>query len=139
MKITPQKKPTVLAIGVENDWLHQADAHVDFRLAEDGGYGVDLLSVVHFDLTLIGADMPDSDLCMTLKQMHATYPKQRWALIGSAISDAQEILARSFGAVAIFDAPPDQDQIVSISARGARRDGFLPAPSLNRQPARVVA
>lgn len=75
--------------------------------------------MLRFDLLVTGDRLPDMPIGQFLRRVRVAWPWQKWALVGSSITTQDEIAARSLGAMAVFDAPPDWEVLSSLAITAA--------------------
>lgn len=90
-----------------------------FFHADSGKKALELLRMLRFDLLVTGDRLPDMPVGHLIRRVRAAWPWQKWAMVGARISTQDEIVARTLGAVAVFDAPPDWEALGSLAAIAA--------------------
>ena len=113
-------RPLLLVAGLELP-LGPSDAFA-WSAAGDTRAILAALRASRVDLLLAGASIGGSPFAPVVRQVKATHPAQRWALVAPDIDEKAEIDARSLGALAIFDGPPSaaqlREMLQRIRARG---------------------
>jgi DNA-binding response OmpR family regulator len=69
------------------------------------------------DLLLTGLALPDMLPWQFLRRLRAAANAPRWALVSAELSDAEEVEARSLGAIAVLEQMPDTDEVLALLAR----------------------
>jgi hypothetical protein len=110
-----------------------AKCQPSFFHADSGKKALELLRMLRFDLLVTGNRLPDMPISQLIRRVRVAWPWQKWAMVGSMISAHDEIAARTLGALAVFDAPPDWDALVSLAAIASGK----PSPSGKASPARM--
>jgi hypothetical protein len=90
-----------------------------FFHADSGKKALELLRMLRFDLLVTGDHLPDMPVGQLIRRVRVAWPWQKWAMVGSELTAQDEIAARSLGAMAVFDAPPDWDAISSLASAAA--------------------
>lgn len=83
---------------------------------------VELLKVLKFDLVAIGHDVPDATPWQLARKVRSSWPWQKWAFIAREMDHEDEIMARSLGAVAIFEGPEAWREMVDVATRVRRKN-----------------
>jgi CheY-like chemotaxis protein len=104
-----------------------------FFHADSGKKALELLRMLRFDLLVTGDQLPDMPVSQLIRRVRAAWPWQKWAMVGSMISPQDEISARTLGAMAVFDAPPDWEVLGSMAAKAAGKADTSPAIRLEAQ------
>ena len=114
MKCDLRNHPTLLALclpiarsGFLDTWA-ATQTHM-------GSEALTMLQMHTFDLFLCGEKVSDMPLRFLIRRFRHQNPAQRWVLIGSTISDADEIFARIEGAVAVLDAMPEMQCLLRLA------------------------
>jgi hypothetical protein len=94
-----------------------------FFHADSGKKAMELLRMLRFDLLVTGDRLPDMPVSQFIRRVRIAWPWQKWAMVGSVITTQDEIAARTLGAIAVFDAPPDWEALGSLAAIAASRGG----------------
>src|SRR5688572_18485724 len=69
------------------------------------------------DLLLTGLALPDMSPWQFVRRVRAAANAPRWALVAAELSAAEEIEARSLGAVAVLEQTPHADDLLGLLAR----------------------
>jgi CheY-like chemotaxis protein len=106
-------------------------AGISFFHADSGKKALELLRMLHFDLLVTGDHLPDMPVSHLIRRIRAAWPWQKWAMVGSSLTTQDEIVARTLGAVAVFDAPPDWDALglLAVAAAGTAVADSRAAPA----------
>ena len=90
-------------------------ATASFFHADSGKKALELLRVLRFDLLVTGDHLPDMSVSQLVRRVRTAWPWQKWALVGSQITVEDEITARTLGAMAVLDAPPDWQMLAEMA------------------------
>jgi len=90
-----------------------------FFHADSGKKALELLRMLRFDLLVTGDRLPDMPVTHLIRRVRIAWPWQKWAMVGAALTTEDEIAARTLGAMAVFDAPPDWDVLSALAATAA--------------------
>jgi len=90
-----------------------------FFHADSGKKALELLRMLRFDLLVTGDQLPDMPVGHLIRRVRAAWPWQKWAMVGSVLTAQDEIAARTLGAMAVFDAPPDWEALALLAAAAA--------------------
>jgi hypothetical protein len=74
-----------------------------------------MLRMLSFDLVLVGMRIPDLGTWDFVRRLRTGWAWQKWALIGGAITEQQEITARMFGPLKIYDTVPSSDELLELA------------------------
>jgi CheY-like chemotaxis protein len=96
-----------------------------FFHAESGTKALELLRILRFDLLVTGDSLPDMAMSQLIRRVRVAWPWQKWAMVGSMLTSQDEIVARSLGAMAVFDAPADWDALASLAVTAAARPASI--------------
>ncbi len=107
----------VLGICIDPPAESANSAELTYHAAQNARRAVDMLRMVSFDLVLVGAHLPDMSAWDFLIHLKTAFPHQKWALVGGPITEQQEIKARSFGCLTLFDSTPSGADLVSLTTR----------------------
>jgi DNA-binding response OmpR family regulator len=88
--------------------------------ADSAQEALSILRLSHVDLLLTGLALPDMSPWQFLRRVRASADAPRWALIAAELSPADEIVARSLGAVAVLEQVPDTYDLLALLARVRR-------------------
>ncbi len=95
--------------------LGRVQSEASFFHAESGTKALELMRVLRFDLMVTGDALPDMTVSQLVRRVRAAWPWQKWALVAHSISPADEIGARSMGAMAVLDAPADWRMLAELA------------------------
>lgn len=140
--------PSILAVGAKLANLHRAKSTDDFRQGEagqvqlvevdSGKQAFDLLRVLKFDLVAVGPGVNDMAPEQFVRRLQAVRPWQRWALVADeALSDADETIARTLGAIAVLDGPDAWKGVIDLARQVRRRNPASTVPNLSIRSAAV--
>jgi CheY-like chemotaxis protein len=85
---------------------------LNFCAVRSGRRAIDMLRMLSFDLVLVGMRIPDLGTWDFVRRLRTGWAWQKWALIGGAITEQQEITARMFGPLKIYDVMPSSDELL---------------------------
>jgi hypothetical protein len=102
-----------------------ASVGVSFFHADSGKKALELLRMLRFDLLVTGDRLPDMPIGHFLRRVRVAWPWQKWAMVGSSLTTQDEIAARTLGAMAVFDAPPDWEVLSSLAIAAADKAAGL--------------
>jgi CheY-like chemotaxis protein len=94
---------------------------LNYHAVHNGRRAIDMLRMVSFDMLLLGLQVPDMSPWDFLRHLKAAFPHQKWALVGGAITEQQEVSARMFGCTTIFESTPTSSEMLSLTARMRER------------------
>ena len=92
--------PSLLLIGVAKP--HRSTAQVDVCYAISAAEALAAIRFVTFDLLVVGLEKPAIDVWGLVRRVHAAWPRQRWMLLSGRVTTAEEVEARSLGAVVVM-------------------------------------
>jgi DNA-binding response OmpR family regulator len=108
---------TVLGVCVEEPAQVEHAVGLDYCTVRSGRRAVDMLRILSFDLALVGTRIPDINCWDLIRRIRTGWAWQKWALVASDLTEEQEITARTFGSVKIYDVMPSGDEILQLAAR----------------------
>lgn len=108
---------TVLGVCVDEPSQVEQAVGLDYCTVRSGRRAIDMLRILSFDVTLVGTRIPDINCWDLIRRIRAGWAWQKWALVASDLTQEQEITARSFGSVKIFDSMPAADEILQLAAK----------------------
>jgi CheY-like chemotaxis protein len=108
---------TVLGVCVEEPADVEQAVGLDYCTVRSGRRAVDMLRILSFDLTLVGTRIPDINCWDLIRRIRTGWAWQKWALVAADLTQEQEITARAFGSVKIYDVMPAGDEILQLAAR----------------------
>src|SRR5579862_1541869 len=95
---TQEDQLTVLGVCVDQPLATENAGEVNFVSMQSGRRAIDMMRMMHFDFILVGMGISDVSTWDFLRHLKTAWPQQKWALVGSPLSEQQEITARMFGA-----------------------------------------
>jgi len=107
---------TVLGLCVEEPAMVGRTEGLDFCSVRSGRRAIDMLRMLSFDLVIVGMRIPDITTWDFVRRVRTGWAWQKWALVGGAMTDQQEITARMFGAVKIYDVMPSSDEVLELAS-----------------------
>jgi DNA-binding NarL/FixJ family response regulator len=90
---------------------------LNYHAAQNGRRAIDMLRMVSFDVVLVGLKLPDMSAWDFLVHLKAAFPHQKWALVGGPVTEQQEVKARMFGCLTIFENTPSSAELLSLTSR----------------------
>ena len=111
-----EKQFAILASCMKAIRAEDASDGISIRTAATAAETLEHLRRARPDLLLVARDVPDMCVWTLIRRVRACWPWQRWALAcGPELSDADEILARSLGAVGVFDGIRSNEKIHDLA------------------------
>ena len=107
---------TVLGVCVEEPAMVGRTEGLDFCSVRSGRRAIDMLRMLSFDLVVVGMRIPDISTWDFVRRVRTGWAWQKWALVGGAITEQQEITARMFGSVKIYDVMPSSDEVLQLAS-----------------------
>ncbi len=107
---------TVLGVCVEEPAMVGRTEGLDFCSVRSGRRAIDMLRMLSFDLVVVGMRIPDLSTWDFVRRVRTGWAWQKWALVGGAITEQQEITARMFGSVKIYDVMPSSDEVLQLAS-----------------------
>jgi DNA-binding response OmpR family regulator len=107
---------TVLGLCVEEPAMVGRTEGLDFCTVRSGRRAIDMLRMLSFDLVIVGMRIPDITTWDFVRRVRTGWAWQKWALVGGAITEQQEITARMFGSVKIYDVMPSSDEVLQLAS-----------------------
>ncbi len=107
---------TVLGVCVEEPAMVGRTEGLDFCSVRSGRRAIDMLRMLSFDLVIVGMRIPDLSTWDFVRRVRTGWAWQKWALVGGAITEQQEITARMFGSVKIYDVMPSSDEVLQLAS-----------------------
>jgi CheY-like chemotaxis protein len=111
----------VLGICIQPPAESANSGELNYHPVQNARRAVDMMRMVSFDLVLVGAHLPDMSAWDFLIHLKTAFPHQRWALVGGPITEQQEIKARSFGCLTMFDTTPSSADLVNLTTRSRQQ------------------
>jgi DNA-binding response OmpR family regulator len=107
---------TVLGLCVEEPAMVGRTEGLDFCSVRSGRRAIDMLRMLSFDLVIVGMRIPDISTWDFVRRVRTGWAWQKWALVGGAMTEQQEITARMFGSVKIYDVMPSSDEVLQLAS-----------------------
>jgi CheY-like chemotaxis protein len=107
----------VLGVCVQAPAMVGRSVELNYHAVHAGRRAIDMLRMVSFDMLLLGLQLPDMSPWDFLRHLKAAFPHQKWALVGGAITEQQEVSARMFGCTTIFESTPTSSEMLTLTAR----------------------
>lgn len=120
-------KPTLLTIGVEG--VHPSSDVLDIYTATTLREAVATIRLIGFDLLVVGLQNPRLDVWQLMQRILTAWPHQRWILASRRVTMADELQARSLGALLVLDEVPNEHWFADFAASLRRRDASRPVPA----------
>lgn len=132
-----ESTPSILAVGAKLANLqrakltHDVDLQTQVVEVDSGRQAFDLLRVLKFDLVAVGPGVNDMTPGQFAQRLHAARPWQKWAMVADEFLPAEdEVMARSFGALAVLDGPDAWRQLTEMARTVRRRHPATRVPGL---------
>jgi DNA-binding response OmpR family regulator len=106
----------ILGVCVDEPSMFGRTEGLNFCCVRSGRRAIDMLRMLSFDLVVTGMRLPDYDTWDFIRRIRAGWSWQKWALIGKDITEQQEITARMFGSLKIFDTMPSSDELINMTS-----------------------
>ncbi len=106
----------VIGVCVDEPAMVGQSARLDFCTVRSGRRAIDMLRMLSFDLVVVGMRLPDISTWDFVRRVRTGWAWQKWALVGGAITDQQEVTARMFGSVRIYDVMPSSDELLKLAS-----------------------
>ena len=107
---------TVLGLCVEEPALVGRTEGLDFCSVRSGRRAIDMLRMLSFDLVIVGMRIPDISTWDFVRRVRTGWAWQKWALVGGMLTEQQEITARMFGSVKIYDVMPSSEEVLQLAS-----------------------
>jgi len=107
---------TVLGLCVEEPAMVGRTEGLDFCSVRSGRRAIDMLRMLSFDLVIVGMRIPDISTWDFVRRVRTGWAWQKWALVGGMLTEQQEITARMFGSVKIYDVMPSSDEVLQLAS-----------------------
>ena len=107
---------TVLGVCVDEPYMVGRTEGLDFCTVRSGRRAIDMLRMLSFDLVIVGMRIPDIATWDFVRRVRTGWAWQKWALVGGMMTEQQEITARMFGSVRIFDVMPSSDEVLQLAS-----------------------
>jgi CheY-like chemotaxis protein len=108
---------TVLGLCVEEPAMVGRTEGLDFCTVRSCRRAIDMLRMLSFDLVVVGMRIPDISTWDFVRRVRTGWAWQKWALVGGDLTEQQEITARMFGSVKIYDVMPSSDEVLDLASR----------------------
>ncbi len=108
---------SILGLCVEEPMLIGRVAGLNYHAVNSGRRAIDMLRMLSFDLVLVGMRVPDVSAWDLVRRMRTAWPWQKWSLVAARLTEQQEITARMFGAIKIYEETPSSDELFELTAR----------------------
>lgn len=82
---------------------------------------VEMLRISSFDLLLVGTNVVGTSALDLVRRIRNVWPSLKWAMVGTDLTPADEIAARSLGCICIFDETPSEEQLTDLAVSVSRR------------------
>ena len=128
-----ERQIAILASCVPGVVAEDAATGIVIRTAPTAAKTLGQLRRTRPDLLLIGCNVPDMPCWTLIRRVRACCPWQRWALAcGAELSDPEEMLARSLGAVGVFEGINTNEKLCGLAEhlRPAQPPGPQPVAQL---------
>jgi len=106
----------ILGVCVDEPPMIGRTEGLNFCCVRSGRRAIDMLRMLSFDLVVTGMRLPDIDTWDFVRRIRAGWAWQKWALIGNDITEQQEITARMFGSLKIFETMPSSDELINMTS-----------------------
>jgi CheY-like chemotaxis protein len=106
---------TILGVCVDEPEKVGRTEGLNFCAVRSGRRAIDMLRMLSFDLVLVGMRIPDLGTWDFVRRLRTGWAWQKWALVGGAITEQQEITARMFGPLKIYDTVPTSDELLALA------------------------
>jgi DNA-binding response OmpR family regulator len=106
----------ILGVCVDEPEMFGRTEGLNFCSVRSGRRAIDMLRMLSFDLVVTGMRLPDIDTWDFIRRIRAGWSWQKWALIGNDITEQQEITARMFGSLKIFETMPSSDELINMTS-----------------------
>ena len=107
----------VLGICIDPPAAAGPSGELNYHAAQNGRRAIDMLRMVSFDVVLVGLKLPDMSAWDLLSHLKTAFPHQKWALVGGPVTEQQEVKARMFGCMTLFENTPSGTELLSLTSR----------------------
>jgi DNA-binding NarL/FixJ family response regulator len=107
----------VLGICIDPPTASGRTDELNYHAAPNGRRAIDMLRMVSFDVVLVGLKLPDMSAWDFLTHLKTAFPNQKWALVGGPVTEQQEVKARMFGCLTMFENTPTGGELLSLTSR----------------------
>jgi hypothetical protein len=113
-------KTTLLAIGIAELWPGKRCFSI--YTASSLHETVATMRLICVDLLVVGLEDPELDVWELMDRVLTVWPQQRWLLASHRITEDDEVLARSLGALLVLNELPTESWLMDFVASLKRRD-----------------
>jgi len=106
----------ILGVCVDEPAMVGKTEGMNFCSVRSGRRAIDMMRMLSFDLVVVGMRIPDLSTWDFIRRIRTGWAWQKWALVGGAITEQQEITARMFGPLKIYDVMPSSDELLQLTA-----------------------
>lgn len=103
---------TLLTVGLPHT-MHASDT-IDPLVTDSGRDAIAALRMLRFDLLLAGHGITDMSVWSLMERVRTGWPRQHWALVSEHL-DADEVRARSLGALCVFAEAPSLEELETFA------------------------
>jgi CheY-like chemotaxis protein len=107
----------VLGICIDPPTASARADELNYHAVQNGRRAIDMLRMVSFDVVLVGLKLPDMSAWDFLCHLKTAFPHQRWALVGGPVTEQQEVKARMFGCMTMFESTPSGSELMNLTQR----------------------
>jgi DNA-binding NarL/FixJ family response regulator len=107
----------VLGICIDPPTASNRTGELNYHAAPNGRRAIDMLRMVSFDVVLVGLKLPDMSAWDFLSHLKTAFPHQKWALVGGPVTEQQEVKARMFGCMTMFESTPTGAELMNLTSR----------------------
>jgi len=132
----------ILGVCVDEPQMVGRTEGLNFCAVRSARKAIDMMRMLSFDLVLVGTHIPDMNTWDLLRRMKTGFSQQKWALVGGLMTEQQEITARMFGSLKIYDEMPSSDELIQLTQSlrekaalavlnrnySAKKPAYAPAP-----------
>jgi CheY-like chemotaxis protein len=106
----------ILGVCVDEPQMVGRTEGLNYCAVRSARKAIDMMRMLSFDLVLVGTHIPDMNTWDLLRRMKTGFAQQKWALVGGLMTDQQEITARMFGSLKIYDITPSSDELIQLTS-----------------------
>ena len=111
-----EEQVAILGLCVEDPAQVGRVEGLNYVAVRSGRRAIDMMRMLSFDVVLVGMRIPDVSTWDFVRRMRTAWSWQKWCLVSGAISEQQEITARMFGSVKIYDVMPSSDEVLQLAS-----------------------
>jgi DNA-binding response OmpR family regulator len=111
-----EERVSVLGVCVDEPALVGQTDRLGYSSVRSGRRAIDMLRLLSYDLVIVGMRIPDISTWDFVRRVRTGWAWQKWALVGGMITDQQEVTARMFGSVRIYDVMPSSDELLKLAS-----------------------